>query len=97
MKDFSVKIGMILIALLLLSAPLVLAHTEAANDTHEEEEEGLELGVISGLITLICVMSTVVAGRLMKKGKVKIGTHHTLAYVTLVLALLHGVYNFLTH
>ena len=97
MKDPSGKIVIILIGLAFLSAPLVFAHAEPANDTHEEEGEGLEFGVISGLVTLICVISTVVAGRLMKKGKVKVRTHHTLAYVTVALALFHGIYNFVTH
>jgi hypothetical protein len=57
----------------------------------------LEFGVISGLVTLICVISTVVAGRLMKKGKVKARTHHALAHVLVALALFHGIYNFVTH
>ncbi|UCB52561.1 MAG: hypothetical protein JSV10_00235 [Candidatus Zixiibacteriota bacterium] len=97
MKDLIGKTGIILIALMLLSAPLATANGEPMNDTHEEEEEGLELGVISGLITLVCVAGTVVVGRLMKKGKVKVGTHHTLAYTSLALALFHGIYNFITH
>ena len=97
MKDLIGKTGIILIALLFLAVPLVFGHTEPANDTHEEEGEGLEIGVLSGLITFICVISTVVAGRLMKKGKVKVRTHHTLAYVTVALALFHGIYNFVTH
>lgn len=97
MKDLIGKTGIILIALLFLAVPLVFAHTEPANDTHEEEGAGLEFGVISGLVTLICVISTVVTGRLMKKGKVKVRTHHMLAYVTVALALFHGIYNFVTH
>lgn len=97
MKDLIGKTGIILVTLLLLSAPLVFAHTEPANDTHENEDEGLKFGVISGLVTLICVISTVVAGRLMKKGKVKVRTHHALAYILVGLALFHGIYNFLTH
>jgi hypothetical protein len=97
LKDLIGKAGIILIALLFLAVPLVFAHAEPANDTHEEEGEGLEFGVISGLVTLICVISTVVAGWLMKKGKVKVRTHHTLAYVTVALALFHGIYNFVTH
>ena len=97
MKDLIDKTGIILIALLFLAVPLVFAHTEPANDTHEEEGEGLEFGVLSGLITFICVISTVVTGRLMKKGKVKVRIHHALAYILVGLALFHGIYNFLTH
>lgn len=97
MENLIGKTGIILIALMLLSAPLATANGEPMNDAHEEEEEGLEFGVISGLATLICVISTVVVGRLMKKGKMKVATHHTLAYLTVALALFHGIYNFLTH
>ena len=97
MKGLSGKTVIVLIGLALLAAPLLFAQAEAANDFHEEEEEGLELGVISGLITFICVISTVVVGRLMRKGKAKVTTHHALAYVTVAVALFHGIYNFLAH
>ena len=97
MKGLSGKTVIILIGLALFSAPLVFTQAALANDSYEEEEEGLELGVLSGLITFICVISTVVVGRLMKKGKVKVTTHHTLAYITVAVALFHGIYNFLSH
>jgi hypothetical protein len=96
MKGLSGKTVIVLIGLALLAAPLVLAQAEPANDTHEDEEEGLEIGVLSGLLTFICVISTVVVGRLMKKGKAKVTTHHALAYVTAAVALFHGVYTLLT-
>jgi Na+/H+ antiporter NhaC len=95
MKILSGKTAIVLIGLALLAAPLVFALAEDANDFHEEGEEGLELGVVSGLITFICVISTVVVGRLMRKGKAKVTTHHTLAYITVAVALFHGVYNLL--
>jgi hypothetical protein len=96
MRSSTGKILVILIGLVLLSAALAVAYADRPNDVYEEEE-GFELGVLSGLITLICVLSTVVIGRLMRKGKAKVTTHHVLAYITLVVALFHGVYNFITH
>jgi Na+/H+ antiporter NhaC len=96
MRNSTGKILVILIGIVFLSAALALAHAERPNDVYEEEE-GLELGVLSGLITFICVVSTVVIGRLMRKGKVKVTTHHALAYITVAAALLHGIYNLLTH
>lgn len=92
-----VRMGIVLTFLVILSVPFVFAHSESANDVHQEEAEGLELGVISGLITFLCVASTVTVGWLMKKGKVKMKTHHALAYLTLILAIFHGIYNLLTH
>jgi hypothetical protein len=67
--------------------------------THEQKESGemIEISVLSGLVTFILLVSTVTAGRLMKKGKIKAATHHKLAYITVVVALAHGIYNFLTH
>lgn len=97
MKDLSNRTVIVLIGFAFFAAPLVFSQAALANDSYEEEEEGLELGVLSGFITFICVISTVVVGRLMKKGKVKVTTHHTLAYITLAVALFHGIYNFVTH
>jgi Na+/H+ antiporter NhaC len=96
MKNSTGRILAILIGFVFLSAALALAHADRPNAVYEEEE-GLELGVISGLITFICVLSTVVVGRLMKKGKAKVTTHHALAYITVLVALFHGIYNFLSH
>ncbi len=91
------RTAVFLFVLFLLSTSFLLAHSESERPEYGEEPEGLELGVISGLITFILVVSTVVLGRLMKKGKASIKTHHTLAYVTLAVALLHGIYNLFTH
>jgi hypothetical protein len=76
-----------------VTTPVVFANSHA----EEHESEGLELSVISGLFTFILVVATVVAGRLMRKGKVAIKTHHTFAYITVISALFHGIYNLLTH
>ena len=96
MKASNGKAAIVLVGLWLLVATLTFAQPVLANDAHEEEE-GLELGVLSGLITFICVLSTVVVGRMMKKGKTKVTTHHALAYITVLVALFHGTYNFLSH
>jgi len=91
------RTAVFLFVLFLLSTSFLLAHSQSERPEYGEQPEGLELGVISGLITFILVVSTVVVGRLMKKGKAPIKTHHTLAYITVGLALLHGIYNFLAH
>jgi len=96
MKASNGKVLIVLIGLVLLAAAVVLAPDALANGSYEEEE-GLEIGVLSGLITFICVLSTVVVGRLMRKGKAKVTTHHALAYITVLVALFHGIYNFLSH
>ena len=96
MKAFNGKAAIVLTGLVLLAATLVVPQAALANGSYEEEE-GLELGVLSGLITFACVLSTVVVGRLMKKGKAKVTTHHAVAYITVVVALFHGIYNFLSH
>lgn len=90
------KTGLLFILFLLLSTQLLRANSGKA-DEHEEAGELMEISVLSGLVTLILLISTVTAGRLMKKGKVAAKTHHTLAYITLLVALSHGIYNFFTH
>ena len=96
MKNSTGKLMVIMIGFVLLSTALALAYADRPNHVYEEEE-GFELGVLSGLITLICVLSTLVVGRLMRKGKAKVTTHHTLAYITVLVALFHGIYNLITH
>ncbi|NIN00294.1 MAG: hypothetical protein GTO24_20115 [candidate division Zixibacteria bacterium] len=97
MMLFVTKTGLLLLTLLLLFTPLLIAHSESERPDHGEESQGVEFGVISGLTTFVLAVSTVVVGRLMKKGKASIKTHHALAYITVVLALFHGIYNFLAH
>ena len=91
-----IKTWVLFILLFLLPVQLLWANS---GGTHEHEESGeiIEISVLSGLVTFILLVSTVTAGRLMKKGKVTVTTHHTLAYVTLLVALAHGIYNFFTH
>lgn len=92
-----------MIPLVLLSTPILFANSQShSHDPGEVQEEGessesIEISVVSGLLTLILLISTVTAGRLMKKGKVAVKTHHRLAYATLVIAIAHGIYNFLSH
>ncbi len=87
--------GMILIIVLLLSANQVFAHSEKTIAQEEHSEIWETISWVSGLLTLILLVSTVLAGRGMKKRKVKPGTHHLLAYITLGMALAHGAYNFI--
>jgi hypothetical protein len=90
------KIGILFILFFLLSTLLLWANSGGTQE-HEESGEPIEISVLSGLVTLILLLSTVTAGRLMKKGKVAVKTHHRLAYITLLVALAHGVYNFFVH
>ena len=90
------KIGIPFVLFFLLSTQLLWANSGEAHE-HEGRGEGIEISVLSGLVTLVLLISTVTAGRLMKKGKVEVKTHHALAYVTLLVALAHGVYNFFAH
>jgi hypothetical protein len=90
------KIGILFILFFLLSTTLLWANAREAHE-HEASGEGIEISVLSGLVTLILLISTVTAGRLMKKGKVAVKTHHALAYITLLVALSHGIYNFFAH
>jgi len=90
------KTGVLFILLFLLSAQLLWANAREGNED-DEAGELIEISVLSGLVTLILLISTLTAGRLMKKGKVAVTTHHTLAYITLLVALAHGIYNFFAH
>jgi hypothetical protein len=90
------KIGILFILFSLLTTQLVWANAREGSE-NEEAEELIEISVLSGLVTLMLLISTVTAGRLMKKGKVTVTTHHTLAYVTVLVALAHGIYNFFAH
>ncbi len=90
------KTGVLFILFFLLSAQLLWANSKEAHE-HEESGELIEISVLSGVVTLILLISTVTAGRLMKKGKVAVKTHHKLAYITLLVALAHGIYNFFAH
>jgi phosphoglycerol transferase MdoB-like AlkP superfamily enzyme len=93
MKAPAVRTAILLLVFCLFSAPLAFANSHS----EEYESEGLELSVLSGLLVFLLLLSTVIVALLMKKGKVSVKTHHTLAFTTLVLALFHGVFNFLTH
>lgn len=96
------KTAILLIALLLLSAPFIFAHTKSQDDLDVEEQHVqssniVDISLISGIVTLILVILAVGAGRFMRKRKMKAKTHHMLAYITLVLALTHGIYNLFVH
>jgi Na+/H+ antiporter NhaC len=91
MKTLVTTTVLLLFVLLILFAPVALANSYG----EEEESEGLELSLISGLILFISLLCTVIVAFLMKKGKASIKTHHTLAFITVILALFHGIYNLL--
>jgi hypothetical protein len=111
MMDSVRKTGVFLVALAVLSAPFVFANSEkhehdsvSYRDTtsleqeeHVHASETINISLISGVIVLAFVLSTVIAGRLMRKGKVRAKTHHRLAYTTLTFAIVHGIYNLLVH
>ncbi len=66
-----------------------------ANGTGEEEKAGLAL--ITGLLLLFSLGATATAGWLMLRGRVSRKVHHFWAYLTLVLALVHAIYNLFFH
>jgi Na+/H+ antiporter NhaC len=92
MNTLAVKMVLLLLAIVILSVPVALADSYG----EEEESEGLELSLISGLVLFISLLCTVIVAFLMKKGKASMKTHHTLAFITVVLALFHGIYNLLS-
>lgn len=103
MKDILKKVSMILAVFMFLSVSFVFAHSEShtpdstVGQEYQPSSNIVDFSLISGLLTLILVISTVLAGRFMKKGRVKIKTHHLLAYITLVSAITHGIYNLIVH
>ena len=103
MKDFLNKATVILTIFLFLSASFVFAHSEShqpdtvTKQLYPSSSNFVDFSLLSGFLTLIFVISTVLAGRFMKKGRIKVKTHHVLAYITLVLTLTHGIYNLIVH
>jgi len=97
------KTSMFLILFVFLSTPLGFTNSEPHSDDPVEGQQRLyssnsiDISLISGVIVLSLLICSVVAGRLMKKGKVAVKTHHKLAYITLLVALAHGIYNFFAH
>jgi hypothetical protein len=111
MMDSVRRTGGLLVVFAVVSTPLVFANsdnhehdsvsyrstTSLEEQEHVHASETMNISLISGVIVLAFVISTVMAGRFMRKGKVKVKTHHRLAYTTLTLAIVHGVYNLLVH
>jgi cation transporter-like permease len=87
-----VRVSILVLALVLLLTPLVFAGLITHNHGGEEEELP-ELSVITGLLVFASLVSTVTVAFLMKAGKAKIKAHHTLAFLTLTLAVIHLTYN----
>ena len=61
-----------------------------------EENEG-SFALISGLVLIGLLFSTALAGHLFLKRRISRKVHHLLAYLTLVVALIHGIYNIFIH
>ncbi len=59
--------------------------------------EKIDFSLLSGLSLLILLFATAGAGFAMLRGKVSRQKHHLLAYITLFLALIHGIYNLFFH
>jgi len=111
MMNYVRKTGILLIAFALLLTPYIFANSEhhdrdsisfqntalPEEQEHSHSSEIINISLISGALVLTLLISTVVAGRLMKKGKITAKTHHRLAYTTLVSATAHGIYNLLVH
>ena len=93
MKVLTLKRFVLLLSLLFLLSPLAAANSQG----EEHNSDGVQLSVLSGFLVFLFLLSTVIVALLMKKGKASVKTHHTFAFITLALALFHGVYNFLTH
>ncbi|OAQ21726.1 hypothetical protein [Thermosulfurimonas dismutans] len=62
-----------------------------------QEEKGGSFALISGLVLLGLLFSTALAGHLFLKRRVSRKVHHLLAYLTLVVALIHATYNIFLH
>jgi uncharacterized membrane protein len=85
------KMILLLLAIVILYAPVALANSYG----EEGNSEGLKIPLISGLVLFTSLVCTVIVAFLMKKGKASMKTHHTLAFITVILALFHGIYNLL--
>lgn len=91
MNTLAAKMLLLLLAIVIISVPVALANSYG----EEGDSEGLELSLISGLVLFTSLICTVIVAFLMKKGKASMKTHHTLAFITVILALFHGIYNLL--
>ncbi len=89
-----IRVSILVLTLVFLLTPVVFAGL-IPHDNGGEEEELPELSVITGLLVFVSLVSTVTVAFLMKAGKAKMKTHHTLAFLTLFLALVHISYNLL--
>jgi hypothetical protein len=95
MNVLVVKVSILVLVLVFLLTPVVLAGWRPDDYRGEQEEELPELSLITGLLVFASLVSTVIIAFLMKAGKAKMKTHHTLAFLTLFLALIHLGYNLL--
>lgn len=57
-----------------------------------EKSRKIGFGVISGILAFISVISVIISGMLMMKGRAKPKTHHRLAGIALIFVLVHAIY-----
>jgi hypothetical protein len=95
MNFLGVRVGILVLAFVILLTSMALAGWRSDNYRGELEEEVPELSLITGLLVFASLVSTVTIAFFMKAGKAKIKAHHTLAFLTLILALIHLGYNLL--
>jgi hypothetical protein len=95
MNVLVVRVSILVLALVFLLTPVALAGWRPDDNRGELEEEVPELSLITGLLVFASLASTITVAFFMKAGKAKIKTHHTLAFLTLILALIHLGYNLL--
>jgi hypothetical protein len=89
------RVSILVLALVFVLTPVVFGAFRPDEYGNEQEAELPELSVITGLLVFTSLVSTATVAFLMKAGKAKIKTHHTLAFLTLFLALVHISYNLL--
>jgi hypothetical protein len=95
MNTSVVRASILVLVLLFVLTPVVFGALRSDEYGSEQEPELPELSVITGLLVFTSLVSTVTVAFLMKAGKAKIKTHHTLAFLTIFLALVHISYNLL--
>lgn len=58
---------------------------------------GKPLIMYGGILVFLCLISTLVSGGLVMKGKLKFKYHKTFAIITICLALVHGTLGLLAY
>lgn len=82
----------------LISAEAAAAITGYLAETQgqDKKKKSADFGIISGFFAFFAVCSSVGSGYLMQKKRLKIKQHHFVAKLTLVLVLIHALYQIFT-